>query len=50
MTCVILTIDFAENSDLGERLNAHGMQSPGETGGADGGENVRPFLLSMLAS
>lgn len=46
----MLTIDFAERSDLGQRLNAHGMQSPGETGGADGGENVSPLMLSMLSS
>jgi len=45
----MLNIDFADISDLGRRHNAHGMHSPGEAGLADGGENVRPVMLSMMA-
>jgi hypothetical protein len=43
----MLNIDFADISDLGRRHNAHGMQSPGEAGLADGGENVRPVTVTL---
>lgn len=44
-----MNIDFADNSDLGLRRIARSMQSPGEAGVADGGENVGPVMLSIMA-
>ncbi|CAK8534035.1 unnamed protein product [Lathyrus sativus] len=37
-----------KRSDLGQHLNAHGMQSPGETDGADGGENRRKTKKEVM--
>lgn len=45
---VMLNIDFAEKLDLVQHLNAYSNRSPGEIGVADGEENVRPVMLSML--
>ncbi|CAK8533932.1 unnamed protein product [Lathyrus sativus] len=37
-----------KRSDLGQHLNAHGTQSPGETDGADGGENRRKTKKEVM--
>jgi hypothetical protein len=41
-----IIIDFADKSDLGKRLQAYYVQSPGEIGVANGEENVRPYAES----
>lgn len=45
---VIFYIDFSGKSDSVRRLNGYDMPSAGEIGQADGEENVRLFMLSML--
>jgi hypothetical protein len=43
----MLIIDFAEKSDLGQRLSTYSMQSPYELDVANSEENARYVMLSM---